>query len=351
MTADKWYADCIIVTGAAVPTDATITIDYTDPLVGGGSVPIPASAYDPNLPTPWWLDGFVHPAWMYITADVVGACNKDLPDSDAANYFGLTSGVTLRNVLMGDVMWLDPAEIAGDANFSEADNAVHLEASTALASTPATDGKMTTFYHRYHQGAGGGLQDWREPLGTAWALRYLHAPNAADAAMTSIRAWKGSTNQDLVQDLSDGDYSVSPAELYANSCTPYTYYSWDEDENIVGVTGGFIPPWSGEDPQPLPQPNLFPLETQEVDARQFYLVGDPDVAFGWMLFIWPRSNTGSNTADNVSDQYQTWMGVKYQAFGNSSVAFSALQIANWNCDGTPDTQLPFPLINRISVAE
>jgi len=342
MMADTWYADCIIVAGP--PLNATVTQTVLLP----GSVVIPAGDYDPNLPTPWWIDGFMHPAWMYITADVVGACNKDLPDSDAASYFGAATGVTMRNVLMGDMMWLDPAEIAGDANFSEADNAVHLEASPALASAPADDGKVTSFYHRYHAAAGAGLQDYREPLGTAWAFRYLHAPNAVDVATTKIRTWKGSTNQGLVQDLSDGNYTVDPAELYANSCTPYTYYSWDEDENIVGVSGGFIPPWSGEDPQPLPQPNLFPLETQEVDARQFYLVGDPDVAFGWMMFIWPRSNTGSNTADIVSDQYQTWMGVKYQAFGNSSVAFSALQIANWNCDGTPDTQLPFPLLNRIS---
>jgi hypothetical protein len=348
MTADKWYAECDLITGP--PVDARYTIDYLAIPSDPGAVPIPAGDFDPALPTPWWIDGYMHPAWMYITADVVGACNKDLPDSDAANYFGLTSGVTFSNVLMGDVMWLDPADEPGGNNFSEGDNAVHLEAQTGLGSFPADDGKATTFYHRYHAGAGVGLQDWREPLGTAWALRYLHAPNAADAAQTFIRAWKGATNQDLVQDLSDGDYSVGPAELYANSCTPYTYYSWDEDENIVGVSGGFIPPWSGEDPQPLPQPNLFPLETQEVPARQFYLVGDPDVAFGWMLFIWPRSNTVDpvGVTGALSDQYQTWMGVKYQAFGNSSVAFSALQIANFNCTGGPTGVMPFPLINRVS---
>jgi hypothetical protein len=351
MTADKWYAECDLVVGP--PVDARYTIDYLAVPSDPGAVPIPAGDFDPNLPTPWWIDGYMHPAWMYITADVVGACNKDLPDSDAAGYFGSTSGVTFRNVLMGDVIWLDPADEAGGTNFSEGDNAVHLEASVGTATTPPTyppssvddGGEPTTFYSRYHTGAANdSLGDYREPLGTAWALRYLHAPNAADAAQTSIRAWKSSTNQDLVQDLSDGDYSVDPAELYANSCTPYTYYSWDEDVNIVGVSGGFIPPWSGEDPQPLPQPNLFPLETQEVDARQFYLVGQPDLAFGWMLFIWPRSNTAPAA---VSDQYQTWMGVKYQAFGNSSVAFSALQIANWNCDTFAGT-MPFPLINRIS---
>ena len=343
MMADTWYADCIILDPAAGPYNATVTQTVLDP----GSVVIPAGDYDPNLPTPWWIDGFMHPAWMYITADVVGACNKDLPDGDATHYFGGSGeGVIFDNVLMGDVMWLDPAEIAGDTNFSEADNAVHLEADGGGVLDDNDD--PTTFYSRYHAAAASTGFDGREPLGTAWALRYMHAPNVGDAATTSIRAWKGSTNQALVQDLSDGSYAVDPAELYANSCTPYTYYSWDEDENIVGVTGGFIPPWSGEDPQPLPQPNLFPLETQEVDARQFYLVGDPDLAFGWMLFIWPRSNTGDNLTENTSDQYQTWMGVKYKAFGNSSVAFSALQIANWNCDAPFEAELPFPLLNWIS---
>ena len=339
MMADTWYADCVVVEGP--PYDVTTA----NPLASGV---IPPGDFDPNLPTPWFIDGYVHPAWMYITADVVGACNKDLPDGDATHYFGGSGeGVMFDNVLMGDVLWLDPADELGGTNFSEADNAVHLEAGAgSYPSIDDDDGNPTSFYSRYHTGtANDALLDDREPLGTAWGLRYMHAPNVADAAMTSIRAWKGATNQPLVQDLSNGSYSVAPDELFANACTPYTYYSWDEDENVVGVSGGFIPPWSGEDPQPLPQPNLFPLETQEVDARQFYLVGDFDLAFGWMMFIWPRSNT---EAVAVSDQYQTWMGVKYQAFGNSSVAFSALQMANYNCDVGPGGGppiLPFPGIN------
>ena len=338
MTADTWYANCVPFGAAGWPTVAN-PLDEIDP-----------GDYDPALDVPWFVDDFEHPAWMYITADVVGACNKDLPDGDALLYFGAASGITYDDVLMGDMFWLNPGDVEGEVNFSEGDNAVHLEAliqgDIGLIGTPDDNGDPTTFYSRYHSVAGLAAHDGREPLGTAWAFRYFHAPFANDVAATSIRTWKGSTNQALVQDLSDGNYTVDPAELYANSCTPYTYYSWDEDENIVGVSGGFIPPWSGEDPQPLPQPNLFPLETQEVDARQFYLVGDPDVAFGWMLFIWPRSNTGDNLTENTSDQYQTWMGVKYQAFGNSSVAFSALQIANWNCDGAiGGAQLPFPLLN------
>jgi hypothetical protein len=321
---------------------------------------IPASDFDPNLPTPWWIDNYMHPAWMYITADVVGQCNKDLPDSDFLHYFGDSGeGVIFDNVLMGDVFWLDPADEAGGVNFSEADVAVHIEAGSdpgtgAGAFPPSViddEDNATTFYSRYHVGAAASVQDYREPLGTAWGLRYLHAPNVGDAANTFIRAWKGATNASFfgrIEDLSNGAYLLGPDELFSNSCTPYTYYSWDEDENIVGVSGGFVPPWSGEDPQPLPQPNLFPLETQEVPARQFYLVGDYDVSFGWMLFVWPRSNTvdATGAVGVASDQYQTWMGVKYQAFGNSSVAFSANQIANYNCDGAAGgATLPFPLLN------
>ena len=350
MMSDNYYVDCVSPSSllGTYPIDADLTGDPVDT--------IPPGSYDPNLDPPWWIDGFVHPAWMYITADIVGACNKDLPDGDALLYFGAASGITYDDVLMGDMFWLNPGDVEGEVNFSEGDNAVHLEALLQVDMDPATpgltigtdddNGDPTTFYSRYHAAvAGGALHDGREPLGTAWAFRYFHAPSVADVAATSIRTWKGSTNQSLAQDLNNGSYGVDPSELYANSCTPYTYYAWDEDENVVGVSGGFVPPWSGEDPQPLPQPNLFPLETQEVDARQFYLVGDPDVAFGWMLFVWPRSNV-STFAE--SDQYQTWMGVKYRAFGNSSVAFSALQIANYNCDDSSDGYLPFPQLNGYS---
>jgi hypothetical protein len=261
MLADKWYANCNIVAGP--PLDSTETV------LGDGSDVIPEGDYDSNVPTPWWLvDTFEHPAWMYITADIVGACNKDLPDNDAARYFGTSGeGIGFTNVLMGDVVWVDPAEVQGDTQFSEADNAVHIEAgfngTTPFFPPSVLDDESfpTTFYSRYHVGAGALVQDYREPLGTAWGLRYIVNPNSALAANTWVRAWKGSTNQALVQDLNDGSYTVDPDELYANSCTPYTYYAWDEDENVLAVSGGFIPPWSGEDPQPLPQPNLFPLET------------------------------------------------------------------------------------------
>ena len=156
----------------------------------------------------------------------------------------------------------------------------------------------------------------------------------------------GTNNSGIVVDLDDFDLgpggtiaAPGPAELYANSCIPYTYYAWDEDENVNAVGPGFIPPWSGvEDPDPIPVPNLFPLETQEVRASEFFLVEDvvtENAFFGWMMFIWPLSNwDGANPVIDEYDAYQTWMGVKYAAFGQYTAGRDAAVLANYNCDAT-----------------
>jgi hypothetical protein len=281
----------------------------------------------------WFTNQDPRATWMYITADVVGACNKDLPDSDAVSYFGDTGfGVVTANVLMGDVLWLDSGN-----NFSEADNAVHLEAN----SLTVPDFGSTSFYQRYHNQ--NGLQV-REPLPTAWAFRYMkHTPSGTH---TWIRAWKGGTTSSIVVDLNDtglvpGGSIAGPGPdfLYANSCIPYTYYAWDEDENVNSVEGDTEPPWSGGPANvPIPVPNLFPLETQEVSIDQFFIVDlDADGnTFGWMMVIWPLSNwDGVNPSSTVPpyDAYQTWMGVKY-ASGQYTAGLSAAVMANYNCDDT-----------------
>jgi hypothetical protein len=51
-----------------------------------------------------------------------------------------------------------------------------------------------------------------------------------------------------------------------------------------------------------------------------------------MLFVWPASNfDGIPGADPNPDYYQTWMGVKYQAFGQFSAAIDGVLMANYNC--------------------
>jgi hypothetical protein len=276
----------------------------------------------------WFTNQDPRFAWMYVTADAVGACNKDLPDSDAPAYFGSAVGVLTRNTLMGDVIYLDSGN-----GFSEADNAVHLEAvaGTAVSWVPS-------FYFRYWNGVTLNTNQ-REPLPTAWAFRYAWRP--AIDVNTWVRAWKGGSLDSRINDLKETETGgaitgASPAALYANTCIPYTYYAWDEDEQVNSVRPGFVPPWSGsDDPDPEPVPNLLPLETQEVPISEFFIVknaADPQRASGWVMFIWPRSNwDGLNPVD--LDWYQTWMGVKY-GYGNYSAGLSGAVMANYNCDQT-----------------
>jgi hypothetical protein len=81
-------------------------------------------------------------------------------------------------------------------------------------------------------------------------------------------------------------------------------------------------------------PNLIPLETQEVPVEQF----DTPGAYGWMLFVWPASNYVGTGAGLEDDYYQTWMGVRYNAYGVWSAARDGAVMANFNCFS--DQQLP-----------
>jgi hypothetical protein len=282
---------------------------------------------------PWFIVREDGPVWVYVTADVVNGCNKDLPDAEAATYFALprggnNDGVIDENVLVGDVIWLNSLD-----RFSEADNAVHLEADTAWAGP--------TFYNRYVDGVN--TADYREPLPTAWAFRYQL--NTEAGINTWVRAFKASTDNRTVYDIADsrglspypyagyswGDVDLGPAALYASSCVPYTYWAWDEDENVNTVDAG-EDPWSGTEAPIRPVPNLLPLETQEVEIEQFFLVGQSDGdAFGWLLFAWPGSN-GAVAPDGDDDLFQTWMGVKYSGFGDYTAALSGAVMANYNCN-------------------
>ena len=111
-------------------------------------------------------------------------------------------------------------------------------------------------------------------------------------------------------------YSVG-SDFYASDCLAYTYYAWDEDEDVITVDEN---PWSFPG-NPEVRPNLIPLETQEVSIDQFNTVG----SFGWMLFIWPPSNFAP-----TDDMYQTWMGVKYVYYDYSMFHTGAV-MANWIC--------------------
>jgi hypothetical protein len=176
-----------------------------------------------------------------------------------------------------------------------------------------------SFYHRY-SAVQGESSDLREPLPTGWSFRYLGA-GIPDLG-TEIRVWKGSTSFADPIDLERvGELWYAPDEFVATNCQAYTYYAWDEDEMVVVVPS---PP-----PQPQPVLNLLPLNTQQVPVDQF----DTPGAYGWMLFVWPASNYDQNDLGVPSppDYYQTWMGVKYDAYGAWSAARNAWVSANFNC--------------------
>ena len=268
----------------------------------------------------WWDSrDATTPTWMYITADVVTECNKLFPDNIL--YFNVLS---MDNVLIGDLLFLDQPN-----NFSEAMHAVHIEADYDAASvvTPTAVGVWAptpiTFYHRYAAGnhVVAPAPDFREPLPTAWAFRYFNSPT--NLASTQIRAWKGSTINAHIPDLFASPWSENVSTLIANNCLAYTYYAWDEEENVTSTTDN---PWSQPGGERI-VPNLLPLETQEVPVGDFTL---PD-EFGWMLFVWPASNFPPLAQIPTPDYYQTWMGVKYQAFGQYSAAMSGAVMANYNC--------------------
>lgn len=269
------------------------------------------------VPTTWWDDDAFNaerPIWMYITADVAARCSTDFPDTPG--YFGAGgAGEAFQNVLMGDWFTTDP-----NTNDSTAMPAVHLEADQDLASVAklhdAASGLPVSFYARYTGGA-----DFREPLGTAWGFRYMVAPGFT----TQVRAFKASTEALIVPDLDASD----PSYLIADYCQAYTYYSWDEEEQVKSGSGG-TDPFSGGEGQGAP--NLLPLETQEVDLNQFNIADD----FGWILFVWPQSNYDGLVGQDgsMTDLYQTWMGVHYTAQGPNgmlSEGMSANLMANYNC--------------------
>jgi hypothetical protein len=274
----------------------------TTQVVGKGHTNCAGSYYQ-ITPSDWFQQRTdAEPTWMYITADVVWTCNKFFPDVDAAYW---NNEVLYDNVLIGDMIWVDAA-----ARFSEADNALHIEADTNLGAVALTDGQGNpySFYYRYST-ANLAKNDYREPLPTAWAFRYVGA--GIPDFDTYLRVWKGSTFATFIPDL----FFVG-GKYYAGDCLAYTYYAWDEDEDVITVDEN---PWSfpGE---PELRPNLLPLETQEVSIDQFNTVG----AFGWMLFIWPPAN-----GEDI-DIYQTWMGVKYVYF-DYSMFHSGAVMSNYIC--------------------
>ena len=275
---------------------------------------------DPQVDDRWFIQRDESSlTWMYITADLVTNCDTH-PNPLDLGYWGPTpdeSIVAFDNVLTGNVYWRSCAGAA-------AGNAVHLEADRQFGRvvSTTTEGTPISFYHRLTT-LNGVSPDAREPLPTAWALRFRDTPYPY--SFPRIRVWKGSTSEPQPPDLEVYPSMDDPFQLRASNCHAYTYYAWDEHENVV--SSNTIPSSHGDGA------NRLPLRTQEVSVEQFYI---PSYT-GWMLFVWPSSNYPAGTSQ-PPDYYQTWMGIAEDPWGTHATYADGTVLANWNCFA--DQELP-----------
>ena len=291
---------------------------------------------DPPGTDPWFIQrDATGPTWMYITVDLVETCDNLRPTDPG--YWGPASEeaiIAFDNVLTGDVYWLSTAG-------SAAGKAVHLEAdrnfSRVVSATSA--GTPISFYHTLTT-----LKDlpsdMREPLPTAWALRYAELSTNPYSPAARIRVWKGSTSIAQSPDLEVHPELEEADELRASNCYGYTYYAWDEDENVVNAWGGC---WG----DPPTSPNLFPLRTQEVSVEDLRIAGYR----GWLLFVWPSSNYPEGS-EVPPDYYQTWMGMAEDPWGTHATFTDGTVMANWNCfsdQDLPSLGVEYDYVKRFAV--
>jgi hypothetical protein len=260
----------------------------------------------------WFRITGANPYQFYVTVDVVSAADLLFP-SDDGYWSGSGAVATNRNVLLGNIVWLNAA-----ANYSESQPAVHVEASTDTTNGgPAVFG----FYEDLVN-----VETNREPLATALAFQYYNSP--ADGVTSNVILWK---NQSELYSAIVGGVR----RYFISDCGAYLYYAWDMDERsltrqtepISGLPSG------GRDP------NQFPYETQRVPLNNNYF--DLPGPYGWMLVVFPPSyNPGfSDPTTNPS-----WLGAQYPyyfgwaavqiIYGTYSTSIEAATMANRHCFST-----------------
>jgi hypothetical protein len=241
--------------------------------------------------------------FFYATVDVVNACGS----GDPADPAYLQSTLADRNVLIGDVLYL-----GGTKGTLEPMPAVHVQAGTA--------GSASRYPGLYE--ATSGVEDRREPLPTAFAVRYANetVATARFPRQSALMLWK--TTSELI-----GADEV-------RDCGNYMYYVWDEDEHVV--TYGLICP-IGEC-VPMQDGNLFPFRTQlvPIDRDNFSL----PASSGWLLLLLPPSYVGFSEDPTEGDQppsgIQGFAAIRHEVTlpGGTGAAWEpAAVMGNANCPG------------------
>jgi hypothetical protein len=246
----------------------------------------------------------------YITVDTVNNCTLRFPGDPGYFAPGGSGDVTLQNVLWGDYLQIDRA--TGKAN---ADNLVAIEASFTdpLVTTPGN----YTFYGRL---VDFNASDGREPLGTAFALRYFNT-GAGFPRHTTLVGWR--------------DPKIRQIPFACGTNPPWFPLSqeqivvFDEEENPE------LPPSSPVAPPP-PGTVLIPFP----GATQRVRIGSSDfpVGFqrGWVFLNLNTAVTGSTNPPMHEGIAQAWVTLlqvdadtaAYGVRGHTTIGYRAIQLQN-----------------------
>ena len=206
----------------------------------------------------------------YVTIDVVNYCTNYFPyqpeyfinDAIATLGWAQAGAPGSPNVLMGDVIFIDPAENGGNIS---GDQAVSLEFDSRLVWYDLTyrPAGSKTFYGRYFTsldvgtavvgGAGyNGIGDGREPVGSRYGVRFISDAQGTSGMRTWAEIWRSDvylTTSDTYRHLcgwwtnKKGGFATDPTGV------SLTVYDTDENPVTVQPTGGpsgYVPPSVGK---------------------------------------------------------------------------------------------------------
>ncbi|MDA8021102.1 MAG: hypothetical protein MPN21_27000 [Thermoanaerobaculia bacterium] len=221
----------------------------------------------------------------YVTIDRVNRCSVVFPSDREEGYFaadgtGIASNI---NQLWGDWFYVDR-----NNGFAHGDSLVHIEAldgfdavgdgtSDALVPDPVTG---YTFYSRY-TAAG---EDNREPLGAAWATRYLNNETFAPGG-TDLYVWRDATVDESGLNSSGypcgnpGSFNTGPSW---HPLDESNVLAFDEYENVVEFCSPTGCPVCGSWPFNV-NPHCFPVASQRMSTGNLGFVGEePPWGAGWL---------------------------------------------------------------------
>ena len=281
----------------------------------------------------------------YVTIDVANFCTQHFPDNgyyyteDAIATIGWGS-YPGPNILMGDVFYKDQAPGTTTANMGNisGDSAVALEFDSRLAFKT-----NKTFYGRFVDATDSNVSlngnanllgyayggDGREPLGTAYAFRYLQTA-APTSLRTWINVWRGD-NYDAPSahnNLCGWERGIVGHAGFTDLPHDIGIRVWDNDENTVTSSGG---PSGGPTGGKL---YIF-LEAQRLVVTPNANVIQSNFLGGWVALSLPG---------NANEQ--AFIEVQHSGLGLAmSVGHSAALLdGRFVCVPAPAVTFPFPPI-------